>query len=107
LEAYIHVKGCRNTITIPKDHILDGWWKHWRFQGNRFFKGLTNKGEHHPARILKCGFGHGAYSGFPIEMTNYVRTNLLATVAAKFSLKNILVGKNKVVKSVPSQEVTQ
>jgi hypothetical protein len=45
LEAYIHFKGCRNTITIPKDHFLHGWWKHWRFQGKQFCEGLINKVE--------------------------------------------------------------
>jgi hypothetical protein len=33
LEAYINLKGCRKSISIPKDHDLHGWWKHWRFQG--------------------------------------------------------------------------
>jgi hypothetical protein len=117
LEAYIHFKDCRNTITIPEDHILHKWRKHWRFQGKIFFEGLTNKVEHHPARILKC-FGRGVYSRFPIEMTNGVPIKLLATVvtsdnyycqppADKFLLKNILAENNKncsqpkVVKSFP------
>jgi hypothetical protein len=26
LEAYIHFNDCRNTISIPKDHDLHGWW---------------------------------------------------------------------------------
>jgi hypothetical protein len=43
LEAYIQFKGCRNTISIPKDHNLHGWWKHWRFQGKRFLKGSPTK----------------------------------------------------------------
>jgi hypothetical protein len=31
LEAYIKCKGFRNTISVPMDHVLHGWWKHWRF----------------------------------------------------------------------------
>jgi hypothetical protein len=62
LEAYIHLKGCRNTITTPKDYILHGLWKHWRIQGKRFFEGLTNKVDYRPAIILQC-FGHDFYSG--------------------------------------------
>jgi hypothetical protein len=38
LESYIKFKGCKNIKSIPKDHDLHGWWKHWRFQGKRFLK---------------------------------------------------------------------
>jgi hypothetical protein len=43
LEAYIQCKGCRNTVSIPKDHDLHGWWKHWTFQGKDCLKGSPTK----------------------------------------------------------------
>jgi hypothetical protein len=47
-----------------------------------FFKGLTNKVEHHLAIILKC-FDNGVFSEFPIEMRNDVpTTKLLAIMVA-------------------------
>jgi hypothetical protein len=105
LEAYIQFKDCRNIISIPKDRDHHGWWKKWRFQGKICFEGLSNKVENHPARILKC-FGHGIFSGFPIEMTNVIPTKLLAVMVTtqnyyykppivQSHLKNILVEKNK------------
>jgi hypothetical protein len=103
LEAYIQLKGCRNTISIPKNLDLHGWWKPWRFQGNRFFEGQSNKVENHPARLLNC-FGHSIFAGFPIEMTNDVPTKLLAAMVTtqnyyykppivQSNLKNIQVEK--------------
>jgi hypothetical protein len=86
LEAYIQFKGCRNTVSIPKDHDLHGWWKHWRFQGKRFFEGQSNKVENHPARLLKC-FGHGTFSGIPIEMINDVPTKLVAVTGTAQNLQ--------------------
>jgi hypothetical protein len=65
IEACIPLQGSRNTISIPRDYDIHGWWKHWRFQGKIFFEGMSNKVENHPAIIIKC-FGHGIFSEFPI-----------------------------------------
>jgi hypothetical protein len=105
LEAYIQCKGCRNTISMPKDHDLHGWWKHWRFQGKRFFEGQSNTVENHPARLLKC-FGNGVFTGFPIEMINDVPTKRVVVMVTtqnyyyrppivQSNLKNVPVEKNK------------
>jgi hypothetical protein len=91
--------------------------KHWRFQGNRFFEGPSNKGD----RKLSCKtcfsssvlVVHVFFPGFPIEMiTNDVPCNqacmmLLWLVTThkystiinhppfhKFNWKNFLVEKN-------------
>jgi hypothetical protein len=43
LEPYIQFKGCRNNISIPRDHDLHGWWRHWRFKGGGLLKGCPTK----------------------------------------------------------------